>query len=72
MSIKDEQLVLLGRQIKKMRKSKGFSQIKLAVFLGVTREHLSKIERGAAYPSVKILFKIADILNIKFLDLADF
>jgi transcriptional regulator with XRE-family HTH domain len=72
MSIKDEQLVLLGRQIKKMRKSKGFSQIKLAVFLDITREHLSKIERGEAYPSVKILFKIADILNIKFSDLADF
>lgn len=72
MSIKDERLILLGRQLKKLRKSKGLSQLNLSVKLGITREHLSKIERGAAYPSVKILFEIIDILNVSFKDLADF
>ena len=72
MSINDEKLILLGRQLKKLRKSKGFSQLNLSVKLGITREHLSKIERGVAYPSVKILFEITDILNIEFRDLADF
>ncbi len=72
MSIKDEKLILLGRQLKKLRKSKGLSQLNLSVKLGITREHLSKIERGAAYPSVKILFEIIDILNVSFKDLADF
>ena len=72
MSIKDEKLILLGRQLKKLRKSKGLSQLNLSVKLGITREHLSKIERGAAYPSVKILFEISDILNVSFKDLADF
>ncbi len=72
MSINDEKLILLGRQLKKLRKSKGFSQLNLSVKLGITREHLSKIERGVAYPSVKILFEITDILNIEFKDLADF
>ncbi len=72
MSINDEKLILLGRQLKKLRKSKGFSQLNLSVKLGITREHLSKIERGVAYPSVKILFEITDILNIEFKELADF
>ncbi len=72
MSIQDEKLKLLGCQLKKLRKSKGFSQLNLSVKLGITREHLSKIERGVAYPSVKILFEITDILNIEFKDLANF
>ena len=72
MSNHAEKLKLLGNQIKKLRKTKGFSQLKLSVKLGITREHLSKIERGVAYPSVKILFDIIDILNADFKDLANF
>lgn len=72
MSNHTEQLKLLGLQIKKLRKSKGLSQLNLSVKLGITREHLSKIERGVTYPSVKILFDIVEILNAKFKDLANF
>ena len=72
MSNHTEKLKLLGLQIKKLRKAKGFSQLNLSVKLGITREHLSKIERGVAYPSVKILFDIIDILNADFKDLANF
>ncbi len=72
MSTHEEKLKLLGHQIKKMRKAKRFSQLNLSVKLGVTREHLSKIERGVTYPSVKILFDIIDILNLDFKDLANF
>ena len=59
-------------QLKRLIKAKGFSQLNLSVKLGITREHLSKIERGVAYPSVKILFDIIDILNADFKDLANF
>ena len=72
MSNHAEKLKLLGNQIKKLRKTKGFSQLNLSVKLGITREHLSKIELGVAYPSVKILFDIIDILNADFKDLANF
>ena len=65
MSNHTEKLKLLGSQIKKLRKAKGFSQLNLSVKLGITREHLSKIERGVAYPSVKILFDITELLNIE-------
>ena len=72
MSAHAEKLKLLGQQIKKLRKSRKISQLNLSVKLGITREHLSKIERGAAYPSVKILFDIIDLLNAEFKDIANF
>ena len=72
MSNHAEKLKLLGYQIKKLRKAKGFSQLNLSVKLGITREHLSKIERGVTYPSVKILFDITEILNAEFKDLVNF
>lgn len=72
MSTHEEKLKHLGQQIKKLRKSRKISQLNLSVKLGITREHLSKIERGAAYPSVKILFDIIDLLNAEFKDIANF
>ena len=59
MSNKDEKLVDLGKKITDLRKAKGFSQVKFAILLGLSREHLSKIERGATSPSVKLLFEIS-------------
>ena len=72
MSTNDKRLVLLGKQIKKIRKSRKISQLNLSIKLGITREHLSKIERGTAYPSVKILFSIVDILDYKLKDIVNF
>lgn len=72
MSNHTEKLKLLGAQIRKLRKAKKISQLNLSVKLGVTREHISKIERGVTYPSVKILFDIVEILNVNFKDLANF
>ncbi len=37
---------------KKLRKSRGFSQLNLSVKLGITREHLSKIERGVTFKDI--------------------
>lgn len=69
MSTSDEKNILLGKRIKQLRKSKKISQLNLSVKLGITREHLSKIERGAAYPSVKLLFSVIDLLNLNYKDL---
>lgn len=59
MSNKDERLINLGNKIAHLRKAKKFSQVKFAILLGISREHLSKIERGAASPSIKLLFEIS-------------
>ncbi|MDD3593898.1 MAG: helix-turn-helix transcriptional regulator [Candidatus Gastranaerophilales bacterium] len=67
MSNKNESLVKLGEQIKKLRKEKTFSQIKLALLLGISKEHLSKIERGATAPSINLLLEILKITGGHFI-----
>ncbi len=61
MSNKDARLVNIGKQIKLLRQKKNFSQLKLSIMLGISREHLSKVERGATPPSLTLLFDIIDL-----------
>lgn len=63
MSNKDKRLVDIGNQIKILRKQKNFSQLKLAILLGISREHLSKVERGATPPSLNLLFDIISLTD---------
>lgn len=63
MSNKDKRLVDIGNQIKILRKKKNFSQLKLAILLGISREHLSKVERGATPPSLNLLFDIISLTD---------
>lgn len=58
MSNKDARLINIGKQIKLLRKKKNLSQLKLSIMLGISREHLSKVERGATPPSITLLFDI--------------
>lgn len=54
----------LGNAIKLSRIKKGFSQEKLAEILDVTPTHIKHMESGRRKPSVEILFKLANILDI--------
>lgn len=65
-------LKLLGINIKKYRDQKALSQNQLAELVGVTREYIADIERGHKRISMKKLFAIADVLEIKCSDLVDF
>lgn len=31
----------------------------------ITREHLAKVETGKKYPSLQLIFRLADLLNVK-------
>lgn len=55
---------LLGKRIKEIRKSKGFTQELLAESAGIDSKHLSRIECGVNFPSLDLLNKIAVILGI--------
>ena len=50
--------------ISNLRKEKGWSQTDLAEESGVSREMISKYERGLAIPSVDAAKKIADAFNV--------
>lgn len=56
--------VKLGKNIALYRKQSGFTQVQLAVKLGISREHLSHIEIGIKRPSLELLFLMADTLSI--------
>ena len=54
----------LGDEIKKLRKSKGFSQKKFADLCGITPISMNKIEKGHQRPKEENLTKICNTLNI--------
>jgi transcriptional regulator with XRE-family HTH domain len=55
---------LLGKNLKKYRKIRGFSQENLAEKAKTSLTHIGMIEIGRKFPSVKMLEKIADALGI--------
>ena len=58
-------LIILGRNIFQARKNKNLSQNDLAEKLDISREHLAKIETGKRRISLKLLFVLAEILEIE-------
>ncbi|MEE3350240.1 MAG: helix-turn-helix transcriptional regulator [Candidatus Gastranaerophilaceae bacterium] len=65
-------LSLLGANIAKYRKTKGLTQVNLAVKLGLSYEYICRVERGQKYMSLRKLFELADILGVKFSDITNF
>ena len=63
---------LLGKRIKELRKNAGFTQEKLAEMVDLSREYITRVERGQKNISLKKLFVIVDALNVKCSDLIDF
>lgn len=57
-------LINLGKNIKSARCSKHLSQNVLAEKLDISREHLAKIETAKRCASLKLLFKICEVLEI--------
>jgi transcriptional regulator with XRE-family HTH domain len=54
----------LHEKIKRLRKEHGMSQARLAELTGVHKAHFSRLERGVYQPSVDLLRKIAQALNV--------
>ena len=65
----DSTLTSLANNVKKHRKQAGLSQEELAFQCDIDRTYISKVERGVANPSLLILVKIAETLNVRIEDL---
>lgn len=59
----------IGAFIKELRTEKGLSQYKLAEILFVSRESISKWERGIGYPSNSCLIKMSKLFNVSINEL---
>lgn len=55
---------MFGERLKKCRTSKGYSQERVADFLGITRQGYGKYEIGKAEPDLKTLTKLSNILGV--------
>ncbi len=59
----------IALNLKKCRSERGIAQEKLALFAGVDRTMVSKIERQLTNPSIETLLKLANVLNVRVSDL---
>ena len=64
--------VLLGEKIKLLRKNLNITQEFLAEKVDRSKNHISKIEQGAANPPLSLIIDIAAALNVEPQELFDF
>lgn len=50
--------------LKNIRKSKGYSQLKVAMDLNISREALSYYENGQRCPNLEMLVKMSEYFNV--------
>ena len=68
----EELQLLVSNNIKKYRKAKDLSQEKLALASGIDRSYMVDIERCRANPSLDLLLKISNALDIEPSNLLEF
>ncbi len=54
----------VGKRIKELRKQEGLTQEKLADYLNISYQAISKWENGTAYPDIKLLGPIATFFGV--------
>lgn len=69
MATQDAVLAALGRNIRKRRETKNFSQEKLAEKAGLDQTYLSGIECGKRNPGIKNVAKLAKALDLTISEL---
>ncbi|TWP28828.1 XRE family transcriptional regulator [Apibacter muscae] len=68
---KDKILKIIGKRIKQVRESKGFSQLELVgKMLGdIDPTNISRIESGRTNPTIYTLYRIAEALEVSLEEL---
>src|SRR5574344_1668820 len=61
-----------GQRVKELRKSKGFTQEKIAEIIGVEPPNISKLEKGTHFPLPENIEKIAAAIGTDVKNLFDF
>lgn len=59
----------IGQKIKSERLKRSLKQLDLAKKAGISNTYLSDIEVGRTTPSIKTLMKIAEVLEIDYIEL---
>jgi len=62
----------IGKNIARLRKTKGLKQVEVATDAGLNPSYYGKIERGLVNPSLEKLYKIIKTLDVKSSDILPF
>ncbi|WP_124641920.1 helix-turn-helix domain-containing protein [Amniculibacterium aquaticum] len=70
---KSEILKKVGKRIKEVRESKGLSQVELVGKMQgeIDPTNISRIESGRTNPTIYTLYRIAEALEVKVIELID-
>jgi transcriptional regulator with XRE-family HTH domain len=60
---------LVGRNLARLRREKGFTQERFAEVTGVTQQYVSDIERGLRNPTIVSIYNLATALGVSHVDL---
>ncbi len=68
----ENELIRLGKRIRKLRLSKKMTLAKLAAECDFEKSNMVRIEKGKTNPTYKTLYKIAKALSISISELVNF
>ena len=54
---------LIGSRIMQQRNACGYTQEQLAELVGLSKNHISSVERGISVPTTQFIFKICQVLG---------
>ncbi len=57
-------VVILGRNVRRVREARGLTQEDLEGMTGLRRSYISDLERGVRNPTIRALARIAEALQI--------
>lgn len=63
---------LIGKRIQELRKSKGFSQERIAEIADISPTYLSRIECGKENPTLDLFIKLSRALDVEMWEMFDF
>ncbi|MEW6108663.1 MAG: helix-turn-helix transcriptional regulator [Nitrospirota bacterium] len=63
---------LIGRRIQELRKKQGLSQEQLAEKADTSPNYLSRMERGTENPTLDMLIKLSNALEVEMWEIFDF
>ena len=56
---------IVGKHLKEIRVKKGLSQEDLSLETGLDRSYISMVERGKRNPTLVVIFRLCEILDIQ-------
>ncbi len=63
--ISGKTLVIIGKNIRKIREKQGRFQVEVAEEAGIDTSYFARVERGEANPSLEVIYAIVKALHTK-------